>query len=90
MPAIGLLSCLQEKKIKVLEEMEIIGFGDKAIADLCMPLLSYIKRPIARMASGCADEILKWAEKEERFKPAQIKLKEEMVFQGTTREQMKS
>jgi len=85
MCALGLLSSLKERGVKVPRDVEIIGFGDSAIANLCIPVLSYVKRPVKEMALACIERLLKWVEKEEQFKPVQIKCKEQLLFQGTTR-----
>ena len=85
MCALGLLSYFRERGIRVPEDVEIIGFGDQAIADLCGQRLSYICLPNNEMANLAVDRILKWIDDKEEFKPIQIECKESIVFQGSTR-----
>ena len=49
MCALGLISYLKERGVTIPRDVEIIGFGDRAIANLCDPPLSYVKRPIKEM-----------------------------------------
>lgn len=83
--ALGLIGYLRQKQIKVPDDVEIIGFGDEAITEFVSPALSYVKRPIKKMAETCVDWILKWAERQEKFRPRQKTCAERIVFQGTTK-----
>ncbi|MFH1616686.1 MAG: LacI family DNA-binding transcriptional regulator [Planctomycetota bacterium] len=85
MHAIGLLTYLREGGIRVPEDVEIIGFGDQAVAELCEPSISYIRRPIKEMAELGVDKILKWLDEKEDFAPIQIECKEELMLRGSTR-----
>ena len=67
------------------DEVEIIGFGDQAIAELCGQGLSYIRLPNNKMANLAVDRILEWINNKEDFKPIQIECEEDIVFQGSTR-----
>lgn len=83
--AVGVLSFLRENKIKVPEEIEIMGFGDRAMAKFAMPAISCIERPIQEMGRICVEKILTWLEKKQPFEPCQIRCEEKIVFQGTTK-----
>jgi hypothetical protein len=45
-----------------------------------------MKRPIEQMAMLSVAQILKWINKEEKFKPCKIQCEESLILQGTTRQ----
>ena len=85
MCALGLLSYFRGRGIRVPGEVEIIGFGDQAIADMCGQGLSYIRLPNNEMANWAVDRILEWIDGKEEFRPIQKECQEDIVFQGSTR-----
>jgi DNA-binding LacI/PurR family transcriptional regulator len=82
--ALGLVGCLKERGIGIPRDMEVIGFGDGAIADLCDPPISFVRRPIKEMALASINQVLSWLERESAPLPCRIVCREELVHQGTT------
>jgi DNA-binding LacI/PurR family transcriptional regulator len=77
--AMGLIAVAKEKKVRIPEEIAIVGFDDLLIAQLSTPKLTTIKQPLEEMAKAAyqmavlqRDEILR--------KPQNIKFNPEIVI----------
>jgi DNA-binding LacI/PurR family transcriptional regulator len=76
--AMGLLAVAKEKKVRIPEDIAIVGFDDLLIAQLSTPKLTTIRQPLKEMAEAAykmavihRDEILR--------KPQNIKFNPELV-----------
>ncbi len=83
--ALGVLMFLKEKKIKVPDDLELIGYGDLTFANLAIPPLSYVCRSIMEQGKKSVQFILKRMEKKRDNSSQQIRFDEELVIQGTCR-----
>ncbi len=79
----GLLSVARERKVRIPEDVAIIGFDDLLIAQLSTPALTTIRQPLKEMAEAAfkmvmsqRDEILQ--------RPKKIMFKPELVIRKST------
>ena len=76
--ALGLITVAKERKVRIPEDIAIVGFDDLLIAQISTPKLTTIRQPLKEMAEAAykmaviqRDEILR--------KPQKIKFKPELV-----------
>ena len=82
--AIGAMRALKLRKIKVPEEVQIIGFDDIELAQLVEPALSTVSQPTFDMGSKSAELLLQLINgKKPRTKT--VTMKPSLVLRGTTR-----
>ena len=83
--ALGLLWHLETHNIKVPDAVEVVGYGDQAIAALASTPLTFLRIPSREVADFCAAKILGWCEAKGSFAPLQREFREELVVGNTTR-----
>lgn len=80
--AFGALRALQERGIRVPEEMSIIGFDDLEAASLTTPPLTTIRQPMFDIGIRAAEMLLRLIETNKRFEP-NLMLPAELVIRET-------
>ena len=83
--ALGLLVGLQKAGYKIPEQIEIIGYGDEAIANMAPLPLTYLKIPNKEMADIAIEYILTALDSKEPVAPLHKKVLEKLILQKTTR-----
>jgi len=83
--AMGMLIEFEKRGVKVPDDVEIIGYGDAAIADIAIKPLSYLKIPNVKMAKFAVEYILDIVQNSKKPVPIQKQFKEEFILQKTTR-----
>jgi DNA-binding LacI/PurR family transcriptional regulator len=83
--ALGMLIELEKMNIDVPGEVEIVGYGDAAIADIATLRLSYLKIPSVEMADFATEYIIDIIRNGKEQVPMQKHFKESLVLQQTTR-----
>lgn len=83
--ALGMLVHFQKAGYKIPEQIEIIGYGDEALANMAPLPLSYLKIPNKEMAESSIEYILSALNSKSQIKPIHKKIPETIIFQKTTR-----
>jgi|GEM_PF-3755903 len=83
--ALGLLWHLESRQIKMPDDVEVVGYGDEAIAALSATPLTFLRIPSREVADFCAANILGWCESKGSFAPLQREFHEALVVGETTR-----
>lgn len=83
--AAGILIELEKKGLKVPGDIEIIGYGDPAVADMATKPLSYLKIPTEEMAEFAVKYILDIVMRSKKTLPVRKRFEEKLVLQETTR-----
>lgn len=82
--ALGVLQKLYEKKIRIPEEMSVVGFDDIAIARMTSPPLTTVRVPKYEMGRWVAEMLLRRFKSVEPLAPVVMKLKPELIVRATT------
>lgn len=80
--AIGVLSALQQAKIRVPEEMSVVGFDDVELAAHCCPPLTTVRQPTDLMGQRLMHMLLALIEGQEGVKSET--LPDELIIRGST------
>ncbi len=83
--ALSVLIELQKDGIRIPQDVEIIGYGDVAIADISNVPLSYLKIPTTQSAEFAIEHILDALSQRNECLPVQKEFEETLVLQKTTR-----
>lgn len=73
--ALGVIRALHEKKIKVPDDVAVVGYDDIPVAKLTTPGLTTITQPSEKMANLCVENVIKLINGEEVGKTAVLKPK---------------
>lgn len=82
--ALGVLQKLYERKIRIPEEMSVVGFDDIAIARMTSPPLTTVRVPKYEMGRWVAEMLLRRFRSEEPLTPVVMKVKPELIVRATT------
>ena len=82
--AIGMVSQLRERGVRIPEDVELIGYDDIELASVFVPQLSTISKPHYDMAQYVAEHIVKIIEGENTILPHTV-IEPKLVLRNTTR-----
>lgn len=83
--AIGVIKALEEKNIKVPEDVSIIGFDDINIAGIYSPSLTTIRQDRKKIGKLAAEELIKLIENKEKKTTKVIRVPVELIKRSSTR-----
>jgi DNA-binding LacI/PurR family transcriptional regulator len=81
--AIGAIRALQEKGLRVPQDVSVIGFDDIPGAAFHMPSLTTVRQPLNRMGEVAAQSLLERIEGKKEY-PAEIAIEPELVVREST------
>ena len=81
--AMGLLSALADRGVRVPDDVSVVGFDDIAFAELASPPLTTVRQPLARMAAE-AVRLLLDADDHMPGPPPRVELATHLVVRGST------
>lgn len=82
--ALGAMRAFREMRLKVPEEISIIGFGDFEVARYSQPLLTTVSLPVEKMGRRLAKLTIARIENKENFKLQRIILPTELIVRKST------
>ena len=82
--AIGILTRLQQRGVRVPEDVELIGFDNIELTTIVSPPLSTVSKPHYQMARHVSEQLLKIINGEQVLLPHTI-IEPQLVLRGTTR-----
>lgn len=81
--AVGMLHVLRERGVQAPGDIEVIAYGDRPLADLCVPPLSFVQLPTAVLAERAVALLLELIEQGGAAR--KIVCCADLVLRGTTR-----
>jgi LacI family transcriptional regulator len=83
--AMGAMQVLKEKKIKIPEQVALVGFSNEAFMSFTEPALSTVEQHSMRMGNSAAEIFLEEiASKNKKFIPQKVVLKPELIVRGSS------
>ncbi len=82
--AVGIIKELQRRKIRVPEDISVIGMDNMILTDMVSPSLTTIGQPIEKMAVRSVDMLLQEIELKEQYVPETVRMEPELVLREST------
>jgi DNA-binding LacI/PurR family transcriptional regulator len=85
--AITAIQVIKERKLKIPEEVSVVGFTNDPISSFIEPSLTTVSQPSHEMGKVAAQLFIDQLEKKDDFTPATTILKTELIVRNSTRKQ---
>ena len=82
--AVGALFELQRHRIKVPDEMSLVGIDDLPFSSCTFPEITTVHLPVARMGESTAQAVVQWLDSQ--VAPKSVLLEAELIVRNSTRE----
>lgn len=79
--AAGVLAAAQRFRLRVPDDLSVVGFDDSMAAKIVWPQLTTCRQPVKEIASSAIDLLLKW---DAKAKPADLRLDHELIVRDST------
>jgi LacI family transcriptional regulator len=81
--AIGVIQAARERRIRVPEELSVVGFDDVEAAEIVTPMLTTIRQPLAEMGR-MAVSLLERLIEGQRIEALHVELRTQLIVRGST------
>lgn len=81
--AIGCMTAVREKGLRIPEDVSVVGFDDIAVAALVQPGLTTLRQPMAAMAHAAAQELMRRIQGQPGLRQS-IEFPSEFIIRGST------
>ena len=82
--AVGIIKELHQRKIRVPEDVSVIGMDNMVLTDMIYPPLTTIGQPLEQMATMSVDILLKEIELKEQYAPENIRMEPQLIIRQST------